>query len=198
MDWTNELDKQLSWHWENALRPRLDGLTDQEYFWEPVPGMWSVRSGRIARHFGGPAISHATYVYPSTAADALARLDDMYAQWIAGVRSLMTPVLPSPAGSTGSSRIRWPGDPAHPPRGDPSRCGDLPATRPVPVAELMTFVSSAELLTLHGVRILGMADTNAVSRRFSWTLTQSMSCSWITSRAAGYGASASRTSALAN
>jgi hypothetical protein len=31
----------------------------------------------------------------------------------------------------------------------------------------MAFVSSAELLTLHGVRILGMADTNAVSRRFS-------------------------------
>ena len=47
MDWTNELDKQLSWHWENQLRPRLAGLTDEEYFWEPVPGMWSVRSGRI-------------------------------------------------------------------------------------------------------------------------------------------------------
>ncbi len=31
----------------------------------------------------------------------------------------------------------------------------------------MAFVSSAELLTLHGVRIMGMADTNAVSRRFS-------------------------------
>lgn len=43
MNWTEELDKQLSWLWENHLRPRWDGLTDREYFWEPVPGMWSVR-----------------------------------------------------------------------------------------------------------------------------------------------------------
>lgn len=25
------------------IRPRLTGLTDDEYFWEPVPGCWSVR-----------------------------------------------------------------------------------------------------------------------------------------------------------
>lgn len=25
------------------LRERLNGLTDEEYFWEPVPGCWSVR-----------------------------------------------------------------------------------------------------------------------------------------------------------
>ncbi|WP_350280491.1 DinB family protein [Kribbella sp. HUAS MG21] len=24
------------------MRPRLDGLTDAEYFWEPVPGCWTV------------------------------------------------------------------------------------------------------------------------------------------------------------
>ncbi len=33
---------QLDWHWRHQLRPRLDGLTDEEYFWEPVPG-WNVR-----------------------------------------------------------------------------------------------------------------------------------------------------------
>jgi hypothetical protein len=43
MNWTDEIDKQLSWQWENILRPRWDGMTDQEYLWEPVPGMWSVR-----------------------------------------------------------------------------------------------------------------------------------------------------------
>ena len=43
MNWTEELDKQLSWQWENHLRPRWAGLTDAEYRWEPVPGMWSVR-----------------------------------------------------------------------------------------------------------------------------------------------------------
>jgi len=26
-----------------TIRPRLDGLTDEEFFWEPVPGCWSVR-----------------------------------------------------------------------------------------------------------------------------------------------------------
>jgi len=43
LDWTAELGKQLSWHWENQLRPRIRGLTDAEYFWEPVPGCWSIR-----------------------------------------------------------------------------------------------------------------------------------------------------------
>jgi len=43
VDWTTELADQLDWHWRNQLRPRLDGLTGEEYFWEPVPGMWSVR-----------------------------------------------------------------------------------------------------------------------------------------------------------
>jgi hypothetical protein len=43
MNWNIELRDQLSWHWDNQLRPRLDGLTDAEYFWEPVVGCWSVR-----------------------------------------------------------------------------------------------------------------------------------------------------------
>jgi hypothetical protein len=34
---------QLTFHWATHLRPRLAGLTDDEYFWEPVPGCWSVR-----------------------------------------------------------------------------------------------------------------------------------------------------------
>jgi hypothetical protein len=34
---------QLDWHWQHQLRPRLDGLTDDEYSWEPVPGSWSIR-----------------------------------------------------------------------------------------------------------------------------------------------------------
>lgn len=38
-----ELADQLRWHWENQARPRLEGLTDEEYFWEPVPDCWSVR-----------------------------------------------------------------------------------------------------------------------------------------------------------
>src|SRR5689334_10352702 len=35
--------EQLGWHWDHHLRPRLEGLTDDEYFWEPVDGCWSIR-----------------------------------------------------------------------------------------------------------------------------------------------------------
>lgn len=38
-----DLAEQLDYHWSTQLRPRLDGLTDEEYLWEPVPGAWSVR-----------------------------------------------------------------------------------------------------------------------------------------------------------
>jgi hypothetical protein len=41
--WNALLREQLTWHWTHQLRPRLDGLTDDEYRWEPVPGAWNVR-----------------------------------------------------------------------------------------------------------------------------------------------------------
>jgi DinB family protein len=43
IDWTGLLAEQVDWHWRTQLRPRLAGLTDEEYLWEPVPGMWSIR-----------------------------------------------------------------------------------------------------------------------------------------------------------
>jgi hypothetical protein len=42
VDWNAELIDQLEWHWQHQLRPRLDGLTDDEYFWQPVPGCWTL------------------------------------------------------------------------------------------------------------------------------------------------------------
>src|SRR5258708_11488649 len=43
VDWNLQLAEQLDWHWREQLRPRLNGLTDEEYRWEPVPGGWNVR-----------------------------------------------------------------------------------------------------------------------------------------------------------
>ncbi len=43
IDWTHELAEQLDWHWRTLVRPHLHGLGDDEYLWEPVPGMWSLR-----------------------------------------------------------------------------------------------------------------------------------------------------------
>jgi hypothetical protein len=40
--WNTRLVDQLDEHWTGQLRPRLEGLTDDEYLWEPVPS-WSVR-----------------------------------------------------------------------------------------------------------------------------------------------------------
>jgi DinB family protein len=43
VDWHRELVEQLDWHWREHARRRLDGLTDEEYRWEPVAGAWNVR-----------------------------------------------------------------------------------------------------------------------------------------------------------
>src|SRR5512139_3922234 len=42
-DWNLSLRDQWEYHWNNQLRSRLEGLTDEEYFWSPVPDFWSVR-----------------------------------------------------------------------------------------------------------------------------------------------------------
>jgi hypothetical protein len=43
IDWVPALAEQLDWHWRSFVRPKLDGLTDDELHWEPVPGGWGVR-----------------------------------------------------------------------------------------------------------------------------------------------------------
>jgi hypothetical protein len=65
IDWNEQLVLQLDWHWQRQLRPRLDGLTDDEYFWEPVPGAWNVRprgesTAPIAAGSGDFTIDYAT------------------------------------------------------------------------------------------------------------------------------------------
>ena len=42
MNFNGLLRDQIDWHWTQQLRSRLDGLTDDEYFWEPVPNCWNV------------------------------------------------------------------------------------------------------------------------------------------------------------
>lgn len=42
MTLTTQLADQVDVHWTQQLRPRLDGLSDDEYFWQPVPDCWTV------------------------------------------------------------------------------------------------------------------------------------------------------------
>jgi hypothetical protein len=43
VDYGALLVSQLSFYWDVHLWPRLSGLTDEEYFWEPAVGCWSLR-----------------------------------------------------------------------------------------------------------------------------------------------------------
>lgn len=43
LDWNRTLREQWEVHWQHQLRARLEDLTDDEYFWSPVPDAWSVR-----------------------------------------------------------------------------------------------------------------------------------------------------------
>lgn len=43
--WRDLLLDQLDFYWQAHLWPRLQGLSDEEYLWEPVAGAWSLRTG---------------------------------------------------------------------------------------------------------------------------------------------------------
>jgi len=41
-DWNRTVLDQWEYHWNRQVRPRLTGLTDEEYLWSPVPDPWNV------------------------------------------------------------------------------------------------------------------------------------------------------------
>ena len=52
-----QLTSQLDWYWEAVFLPRLEGLVDEEYLWEPVDGAWNVRprsNGRFGMDWEEP------------------------------------------------------------------------------------------------------------------------------------------------
>lgn len=62
---TDLLADQLEFHWSNQLRPRLDGLTDDEYFWQPVADCWTVHPVRRAgAKRPGNVAAGVDFVYP--------------------------------------------------------------------------------------------------------------------------------------
>lgn len=52
--WRDLLLDQLDFYWNFHLWPRLDGLTDTEYLWEPASPAWSIRPGPD----GEPRLEH--------------------------------------------------------------------------------------------------------------------------------------------
>ena len=66
--------------------------------WRMAHLIVSVLGTRVAAQFGGPAVNYEDFRYASTAAEALAQLDGVYAQWTKGVRALDTAGLSRPCG----------------------------------------------------------------------------------------------------
>jgi len=92
-----------------SIRRGADGRTTIDFaFPEPVPAPVTTIAWRLghvivgvfglrnAAHFGGPPVTYDTAVWPATAAEALAALDDAYATWSAGVAGLDAERLASP------------------------------------------------------------------------------------------------------
>ncbi|MDX6241036.1 MAG: hypothetical protein QOG10_5860, partial [Kribbellaceae bacterium] len=44
-NWSALLVGQLEFYWDFHLRPRLEGLTDEEYLWAPAEPSWTVHPG---------------------------------------------------------------------------------------------------------------------------------------------------------
>ncbi|MQY17037.1 DinB family protein [Nocardia macrotermitis] len=65
-DWNRTLREQCEDHWERQVRPRLAGLTDEEYFWSPVPNPWNVtpRGASSAAIQGGSGDFTIDFAYP--------------------------------------------------------------------------------------------------------------------------------------
>jgi hypothetical protein len=108
--WNRHLLDQLTWHYENQLRPRFASLTDDELDWLPPVDLgrhdvttiaWRLHhiadalATRATSHFGRP---DRAVPAPSTAETALAALEEEYAGWVAGVSALGDEGLLRPCG----------------------------------------------------------------------------------------------------
>src|SRR5262245_16866041 len=64
--WNETLRDQLDFHYQYMFRPRLEGLTDAEYLWEPAPGAWSIRprAEATSSHAAGTGYLVIDYAWP--------------------------------------------------------------------------------------------------------------------------------------
>ncbi|WP_020521702.1 DinB family protein [Catelliglobosispora koreensis] len=112
---------QLEFYWDNHLWPRLQGLTDDEYVWEPFPPngpptiAWRMTHvsvdifyTRADAFFGGSGTgdmfdpSRFPKTLPEKAADALALLERSYTWWREGIAALDDKALWAPLGPKGA------------------------------------------------------------------------------------------------
>ncbi len=82
------------------LMRRLEGLTDDEFFWEPVPGCWTVHqdaSGRWTYDYQVPDPSPAPLTTIGWRLVHISLCKIMYHEWAYGAARLTFPDLPTPS-----------------------------------------------------------------------------------------------------
>ena len=94
------------------LRQRLAGLTDDEYFWEPVPGCWTIHrdeTGAWISDYAQPDPDPAPFTTLGWRLVHVADCKVMYHEWAFGPRKLTFPTSRrrrrQPARSPGSRRV---------------------------------------------------------------------------------------------
>ena len=82
------------------LRDRLEGLTDEEFFWLPVPNAWTIyedRPGHWAYHYAIPDPDPAPVTTIAWQVTHLATTRFMYHEWAYGAAKLTFPELVIPS-----------------------------------------------------------------------------------------------------
>jgi hypothetical protein len=100
---TAEMDEA----WQ-TLRRRLEGLTDQEFFWEPVPGCWTAHpaeDGRWIVDYAEPAPEPPPFTTIAWRLLHLAECKVMYHEYAFGPGRLTWDELPTPY--TAVEAIAW-------------------------------------------------------------------------------------------
>jgi uncharacterized damage-inducible protein DinB len=87
------------------LRGRLEGLSEEEYFWEPVSGCWTVHrdeSGAWVADYADPDPDPAPFTTIGWRLVHIADCKVMYHEWAFGERRLTFPDLAAPATVAGA------------------------------------------------------------------------------------------------
>ncbi|WP_309231303.1 Rid family hydrolase [Nocardia sp. SYP-A9097] len=87
IDWNRTLREQWETHWNNQIRARLRGLTDDEYFWSPAADAWTVRPRDTSTALAQPGTGDFTidYTYPEPVPAAFTTIAWRLAHVIVGV-----------------------------------------------------------------------------------------------------------------
>ncbi|MFD0485598.1 DinB family protein [Kineococcus sp. GCM10028916] len=88
--WNRLLRDQMNRHWDHQVRRGLEGLTDEEYFWEPSPGSWNVRSrgSSTAPVQGGSGAMTIDFAYPEPSPPPLTTIAWRFGHVIVGCLAL--------------------------------------------------------------------------------------------------------------